>query len=152
MSGHNQNSVYLHITYAINRFKHADRALVQRLAELNHYNRRRCVDELAHSEGDAGGGGLLRETDKLPTETHVRVLGFNSTVTFDESNEQVHVPIPAHCGEDWGVANNNGLKISRSRAIDARMPEAPWQVKLEAPFKCVLCKKIVTLRSPEVWM
>ncbi|EED16343.1 hypothetical protein TSTA_014340 [Talaromyces stipitatus ATCC 10500] len=32
------------------------------------------------------------------------------------------------------------------------MPPAPWQVQLEAPFKCALCKKIVTLRGYEAWM
>ncbi|KAL3704920.1 hypothetical protein TMatcc_008592, partial [Talaromyces marneffei ATCC 18224] len=121
------------------QYKNADDTLAKKLGELNLNNRRRLNE---HSSGSKA---------EKPAETHVRVSGFNSIVTFDESNEQVYVPIPFHYGDDWSP-NNNGSKIPRRKESNAYVPPAPWQVRLEAPFKCALCKKIVTLRGHEAWM
>ncbi|OKL56606.1 hypothetical protein UA08_08155 [Talaromyces atroroseus] len=116
-----------------NRYKYADITLARKLGKLNLYNRLRLKDS---ANGSEPGN---------PIETHARVSGFNSVVTFEESGGQVHVPIPLHHADYWSPSNSSRI----TRQIES---SAPWQVHLEAPFKCSLCKKIVTLRGQEAWM
>ncbi|KAF3399117.1 hypothetical protein DPV78_006315 [Talaromyces pinophilus] len=139
VDGHSSLEVQAFVNNIFDQYKNADDTLAKKLGALNLSNRRRLTE---HSN--------VPKTDK-PPETHVRVSGFNSVVTFEESDEQIYVPIPYHYGDDWSP-NNNGSKIPRRKESNAYMPPAPWQVRLEAPFKCALCKKIVTLRGHEAWM
>lgn len=133
IQGQSSLEVQAFINSIFDQYRNADITLARKLAGLNLHNRLQLDDHASESR-----------TEK-PAEPHARLSGFNSVVTFDESDGQVHVPIPLHHAEDWDPSNSSRIR----RLLESSVP---WQVQLDAPFKCRLCRQIVTLRGQEAWM